>query len=330
MKYFRRKGAKTQRKKLLPLCILVVVFSHEPLFAQSEAQALEAIKLATNPTTKLAAAEDFIAKFPKSDERVRIAELIAGEILKIKDGAVALTLLDRANAVFTSEQEREILKPVALEAFAIGGRADDAFALAGEMLAKNPDDLHVLVRMTNAGAEETRKKNRKYTDVSLRYGLKAIAIIEKGDKPSSFDDQTWANHKQNLGQLYQQTAILYLAAQNTEEAKTRLKRASELSPHDPANYALLGRLINVDYLAQTKSYDEMPEGKPKQEALKKLETVLDSVIDAYARAAGLATGRAEYQMLLQQVVLDLTTYYQYRYKSTKGLPELINQYRPRR
>jgi tetratricopeptide (TPR) repeat protein len=311
----------------LCFCVLAV----GPVTAQSsnEAQALAAIKLATNPTSKLAAAEDFIAKFPKSGERVRIAELIAVEILKIKDGNVALALLDRAKAVFTSEQEREILKPVALEAFVLGGRADDAFALASEMLAKNPDDLHVLVRMTHAGAEETRKKNRKYTDVSLQYGLKAIAIIEKGNKPASLDDETWSAHKTNLGQLYQQTAILYLAAQNTDEAKTRLKRASELSPRDPANFALLGRIINVDYLAQTKSYEEMPEGRSKQEALRRLEVALDSVIDAYARAAGLATGRAEYQPLLQQVVLDLTTYYQYRHKSTKGLPELINQYRPK-
>ena len=311
------------------LCLCVLAVGPVTTFAQSEAQALEAIKLATNPTSKLAAAEDFIAKFPKSGERVRIAELIAGEILKIKDGNVALALLDRAKAVFTSEQEREILKPVALEASVIGGRADDAFELAGEMLAKNPDDLYVLVRMTYAGAEETRKKNRKHGDVSLQYGLKAITIIEKGNKPSTLDDETWASHKTNLGQLYQQTAILYLAEQNTDEAKTRLKRASELSPRDPANFALLGRIINVDYLAQTKSYEEMPEGGPKQEALKKLEVVLDSVIDAYARAAGLATGRAEYQMLLQQVVLDLTAYYKYRHNSTKGLPELINQSLPK-
>ncbi|HEU5459156.1 MAG TPA: hypothetical protein VFU83_01630 [Pyrinomonadaceae bacterium] len=307
------------------------MFSNVLVLAQSpnEAQALAAIKLATNPTSKLAAAEDFIAKFPNSDERLRIAELIAVEILKVKDGNVALALLDRAKAVFTTEQEREILKPVALEAFTFGGRADDAFALAGEMLAKKPDDLNVLARITQAGAEETRKKNRKYVDVSLQYGLKAIAIIEKGNKPSNLDEEAWSAHKKNLGQLYQQTAILYLAAQNTEEAKTRLKRASELSPRDPANFALLGRVIDSEYLAQMKSYEEMPEGRPKQEALNKLETVLDTVIDAYARAAGLATGRAEYQQLLQQVILDLTTYYKYRYKSTKGLPELINQYRPK-
>lgn len=301
-----------------------------PAQSTNEIEALAAIKLATNPTSRLAAAEDFIARFPKSNERLLIAELIAGEILKIKDGAVALALLERARAVFTSEQEKEILKPVALEAYAIGNRADDAFALAGEMLAKNEDDLHVLVRMTHAGAEETRKKNRKYADVSLQYGLKAIAIIERGNKPPSLDEQTWSTHKANLGQLYQQTAILYLATQNVEEAKARLKRASELSPQDPANFALLGRVINADYLAQMKTYEEMAEGGAKQDALKKLEIVLDAVIEAYARAAGLATGRAEYQVLLQQVIPDLTSYYQYRYKSTKGLPQLINRYRPRR
>lgn len=335
MRQFPRKGAKAQRQNrnvVGILCVLVLLFSHHDLFSQSahEAEALTAIKLATNPTSKLAAAEDFVARFPKSNERLRIAEVIAAEILKIKDGNVALALLERARTVFTSDEEREILKPVALEAYAMGNRADDAFALAGEMLAKNPDDLRVLVRMTRAGAEEMRKKNQKYLDVSLQYGLKAIATIEKGEKPSSIDDQTWSAHKDHLGPLYQQTAILYLAAKNTEEAKARFTRASELSPHDPSNFALLGRIIDADYLAQMKSYEEMPEGKSKQEALQKLEAVLDSVIDAYARAAGLATGRAEYQALLQQLIPDLTNYYQYRYKSTKGLPQLINQYRPRR
>jgi hypothetical protein len=180
------------------------------------------------------------------------------------------------------------------------------------------------------GAEEARKRNRKHADLSLQYGLKAIALIEAGNKPASLDDETWSAHKTNLGQLYQQTAILYLAQKNTGEAKACLTRASVLSPQDPSNYALLGRIINVDYIAQTDSYEAMPEGASKQEALKKLEAVLDSMIDAYARAAGLAAGRAEYQTLLQQVIPDLTIYYKYRHnQSIKGLRQLINRYRPR-
>jgi tetratricopeptide (TPR) repeat protein len=293
-----------------------------------EVDALAAIKSATNPTTKLSAAEDFVAKFPTSKVRPDIARVVAAEILKVNNGAVALQLLERAQAIFTSDQEREILKPVALEAYALGNRPDDAFALAREMLMKDPDDLHVLVRMTQAGAEETRKRNRKYAEVSLQYGLKAIALIDTDKNPANIDHEMWSAYKTNLGQLYQHTAILYLAAGNTQEARARLVKASTLSPKDPSNFALLGRVISADYISQTDAYEAMPEGKGKLDESKKLESVLDSVIEAYARAARLATGRTEYQMLLQQVIPDLTAYYKYRYNSVTGLQQLINRYKP--
>ena len=313
---------------VLATAFCVFVVSQFEVAAQTETDALAAIKLATNPTTKLAAAEDFIAKFPNSDARISVAETVAVEILKIKNGAVALALLDRAQAVFTSEQEQEILKPVALEAYAIGNRIDDAFALAGQMLARNPDNINVLVRMTLAGTEETRKKNRKYSDVSLQYGLKAIALIEAGKKPASVDDETWALQRGSLAELYQQTAILYVASGNMQEAKSRLAKAATLSPQDPSNFALLARLMNADYLLQTDAYEAMPQGEARQDAQKKLETLLDSMIETYARAAGLATGRVEYQTLLQQVIPDLTIYYKRRNnQSIKGLQQLINRYR---
>lgn len=318
--------------KLLGSALCVFVVSHTPVVAQSstETDALAAIKLATNPTTKLAAAEDFVAKFPNSNARLSVAETVAAEILKIRNGPVALALLDRARAVFTSEPEQEILKPVALEAYAIGNRPDDAFTLAAEMLAKNPDDIKVLVRMTRAGAEETRKKNRKYADVSLQYGLKAIALIEAGQRPIRVDSEMSALQGGNIPELYQHTAILYLASGNTLEAKSRLTKAATLSPHDPSNFALLARVLNADYVSQMDAYETMPEGKARQDAQKNLEALLDSMIESYARAAGLATGRAEYQTLLQQVIPDLTAYYKYRHnQSIKGLQQLINRYRIR-
>lgn len=320
----------TQALKIA-LCFCVFVVSHELAHAQTptEADALAAIKLATNPTTKLAAAEDFIAKFPNSSERLNIAELIAAEILKIRNGSVALALFERAKAVFTTNEEREVFKPVALGAYAGGNKPDEAFTLAAEMLAKEPDDLWVLVRMTQLGTDEARKRNRKYAETAVQYGLKAIALIEAGKVPESVTDHDWATYKANLGQLYQQTAILYVAAGNTQEAKSRLTKASTLSPQDPANYALLGRVINADYLKQADAYESMPDGKAKQETRKQLDGLVDAMIDAYARAAALATGRAEYQTLLQQVIPDLTTYYKHRNKSIKGLQQLINRYRPR-
>ena len=310
-------------------CVFVVANVTASAQSFTEADALAAVKLATNPTTKLTAAEDFIAKFPNSTARLSVAEVIAGEILKIKNGAVALALLERAQAIFTAEKEREVLKPAALEAYVLGNRPDNAFALAAEMLTKNPDDVQVLTRMAQAGTEEASRKNRKYVDISLQYGLKAIALLEANAKPASFTDEAWAVQRGKLDRLYQQTAILNLATGNAHEAKERLTKASTLSPQDPSNYALLARVINADYVVQKDAYEAMKDGKSKQEAQKKLDGLLDSMIDAYARAVGLATGRVEYQSLLQTVVPDLTNYYKTRHnQSIKGLQELINRYRP--
>ena len=312
----------------------VVVLAAELICAQSqltEAEALSAINLATNPSTKLAAAEEFVNRFPKSNSRIKAAELVAAEILKVKNGVVAITLVERAQSIFTADDEREILKPVALEAYATGNRPNDAFKLAAELLAKDPDDIYVLVEMTRAGAEEVRKRHREHAEVSLQYGLKAIALIEADTKPAKVDDASWVEHKSNLAQLYQQTAILSLSGGNTVEAKARLTKAATLRPDDPSNYALLGRVIHADYVKDMAAYESLPDGKQKQESLKKLDAVLDTIIDAYARAAGLATGRPQYQSLMQQVIPDLTNYYKYRNNhSTKGLQQLIDKHRPRR
>lgn len=321
--------------KLVAQAILIAAVSGETLLAQqttqlTEAEALTAITLATNPSTKIAAAEEFIARFPKSASRRKAAELVAAEILKVRNGTVAIALLERAQMIFTADEEREIFKPVALEAYATGNRPDDAFKLAAELLAKNPDDLDVLVQMTRAGSEEVKKRNREHNDVALQYGLKAIALIE-GAKSGRSIDLSGAEHASNLGQLYQQVAILYLGKGDTNEAKARLEKATALLPDDPSNFALLGRVLHADYVKEMDEYEKLPEGKAKQERLRELDLLLDPIVDAYAHAAGLALGRPEYQTLMQQVIPDLTNYYKYRNKkSTKGLQELINKYRIRR
>ena len=299
-------------------------------YQTSEADALTAVKLATNPTTKLAAAEDFIAKFPRSTSRLHVAELVAAELRKVQDGTVAVTLIQRAQSIFTGQDEWAILKPIALDAFVKGNLVDEAFVLASDMLAKNPDDLLVLTTMSRAGSEEAKKRNQKYVDSSLQYGLKAIALIEANKRPATLDENSWSGQKANLGPLYQQTAILYLSLSNTDEAKRRLTKASELQPHEPSNFALLGRLLNSAYTDQMKAYEAMAPSPAKQETLKQLDGLLDTIIELYARTAGLATGHAEHQVLLQQIIPDLTTYYKYRHnQSTDGLQQLINKYRIR-
>src|SRR5215203_1825540 len=103
--------------KTLQIALCCCVFMVSQSVAQTEADAIAAVERATNPTTKLAAAEDFIARFPNSSSRLSIAELVAAELAKVRNGSVALALFERATAVFTNDAEREILKPLALGAY---------------------------------------------------------------------------------------------------------------------------------------------------------------------------------------------------------------------
>lgn len=296
----------------------------------SEADALAAVMMAGSPTAKLAAAEEFIAKFPNSTSRLKVAEAVVAEFSRIKNPTVYQTLFERAQTVFTSSQERTIFRSVALNAYTFSNRIDDAFKLAAEMLESNPEDLSVLLRITSAGAGAAQKRSHKYSAVALQYGLKAIALIEAGKKPSSLDDESWTTFQARLGELYQDTAILYLASNDTSVAKLRLAKAATLNPQDPTNFALLGRVLSAEYMAELASYESLPEGSARLEARKKLETDLDAIIELYARATGLATGQPEYQVLLQQIIPDLTSYYRQRNsQSVEGLQRLINKYRIR-
>jgi tetratricopeptide (TPR) repeat protein len=314
------------------LCAFVIApYVASAQSAPTEAEAVAAVKLATNPTLKLAAAEDFVARFPNSSARLSIAELIASEILKVKNGAVVLSLLERAQAVFTSQREREIFKPAALEAHVRGERFEDAFALANEILATDPQNLQVLIQLNQAGTEASVKQNRKLADQALQYGLTAISIIEKDIKPPKISDERWAIYKSDLWFCYRNTAILYLGlpAPNTEQTKALSTKAAALKPSEPINFAVLGMALDLEYTKGLEVYEKMAEGASKQEARRQLDGVLDAVIDAWARAVGLAMGRPQHQDLIQRLVPTLTKYYRARNnESTAGLQELVNRYRP--
>ncbi len=311
------------------VCLLI---SHSTALAQlsrpqTESEALSAIKLATNPTLKLTAAEDFVAAFPNSGARLSVAETIAAEILKIRNGAVALALLERAQAVFTTEPEQEMFKSVSVEVYSINKRHEAAFALAAELLAKDPENLNVLIAMASIAVDESVKANRKLVELGLQYALKATEIVEAGKKPVRVNDERWATYKNNLALLYRNAAFLYLVLHNTREAKVRAVKATQLMPYEPSNFYALGKVIDFDYSIQSQQYEAMAEGDAKREAQRKLNVLLDEVIDAFARAVGIATGVSRHQDLVRVLVPPLTSYYMTRHKSTEGLRQLISKYR---
>jgi hypothetical protein len=298
--------------------------------SDEEMKALNAINAMTDPAAKLKAIDDFVKKFPKTPVRMQLADSIAGEIAKVKDTTQAISLGETARAIFTGDEEQEAIRGVLLDAFVQAGRPDDVFKLGAEILAKNPDDVHARVQMTFTAANEVKKQNAKFVQQGLQSGMKAIELIEADKKPAKMDPTNWASHKLLLPAIYQQVAVLNFVTGNAAEARAKAAKSAELGPTDPTSFALLGMVINGDYLKLATSYKTMPEGKDKEATLKKLEGLMDEIIDAYAHAVALSIGKPEHQSLMQQLTVDLTSYYKYRHnQSTDGLQQLIDKYKPK-
>jgi tetratricopeptide (TPR) repeat protein len=299
-----------------------------PKVSDAEAKAISAFNAAADAAAKLTVAEEFVKKFPKSVILPQMSLQLASEISNVTDATQKLALADRFEKTFRDDKALAIVRSARLDGLVAANRIDEAFTLAASILEKDPEELHALMQMTFAGADEAKRGNGQHVQLSQQYGARAIQLIEANKKPVNMDDVIWTNHKAALAQLYQQTGVLAMLTKNLPDAKARLNKAIELQPNDPSSHAVLAYLANSDYMDMANTYKAMPEGKAKSEMLPKVESQMDAVIEEYARVVALATGNPKFQALLQQVMTDLTSYYKYRHQSVEGLQQLIDKYKP--
>src|SRR5678816_1278538 len=100
--------------------------AQNPLPTSPEEIAFAAVSQATNPAARVAAAEDFVTKFPTSAQRPKIAALVSEHLTILRNPEIAISLLDRARAIFTAPTEWETLKPAALSVYISADRTDEA------------------------------------------------------------------------------------------------------------------------------------------------------------------------------------------------------------
>lgn len=295
--------------------------------SDAEVKAVAAINSAPDATAKLTQAEAFIKKYPKSALRLEVAQALTNEIGNMADAGQRLTLAERFLKAFSGDAESEGVRTMVVSEYVIAKRVDDAFTMGATILAKKPDSLGVLTTLAIVGTDEVKKQNTKYSTQTWLYGLKAIELLEANQKPANMDEAYWSHQRSLLPQLYLNMGALALAGGKPAEARPRLERAIELSPTDPSGYFFLGSLIDDEYRTVAEAHQAMPEGKEKQDTLKKATDLMDKVIDLYARALGAASDKPEYKAMYDQVMESIRPYYRYRYKSTTGLQPLIDKYK---
>ena len=300
-----------------------------PNLSPEERNLVGNIMSATDPSAKMKAVAELIRKYPKTEVRPRVAQAAADQIASLKDPAQQLTFAQQYQTIFNQPAEEELIAPTLIAAYADTNQPDDAFTKGADFLSRHPDSLRVLVELLSIGTTQAKKQNGKFVAQSIQYGIHAAELFEADKKPAELDDARWKTYKTTtLPGLYQSLGLLYYASGNRAEAKARYMKASQLAPSDPFNFVMLAAMSNQEYQDAAKHYQAMSAGPARDDELKKVQSMLDQVIDAYAHAIAISEGNAALQQVRQQYLSDFETYYKYRHNgSTDGMQQLIDKYK---
>jgi hypothetical protein len=293
-----------------------------------ENAAVKKISDAADAAAKLAAAADFIGKFPKSTLRLEVANKIADSIDDLPDVGQRVTLAEKSLTIFTLPDENDVLTRSLLDAYLSAGRAADAFRVAAAWLPKHPDEADRLRRLAVTATNESIKGNNAFINQGRDYGMKAIAQLE-ADKPMpGIDAAAWAEYKSKyLPALYREVGVLALRAGDKAAARSSVEKAVALKSSDPLVYFILSDIASDEYNQRARQTQAMPAGAERSAEVTHVLKLLDNLIDLYARTIAMADGNAQFAEAVKVIRGDLENYYKYRHNSTEGLQALIDKYK---
>jgi len=205
----------------------------------------------------------------------------------------------------------------------------EAYSMGAKILADEPNYLRAQIDLGYAGYLAASAKNESFNATALDYARKAISEIESGKAPAE-----WAPFKSKDDTLaYLNYAVGFLTLKtNPDQAIDALLKAakyeSDISKTPSTYYFLAVAYESGPYKTLSTSYQTQYAGKPEtpesKAALEKLNTVMDRIIDAYARAIKVAGTDAKTEQSRKEWLAQMTTYYKFRHEgSDAGLTEFI-------
>lgn len=221
------------------------------------------------------------------------------------------------------ERKRELPNLINEKKFA------EAYSTGERILKDEPNYLRAQIDLGYAGYLAASAKNESFNATSLDYARKAISEIESGKAPAD-----WAPFKGKDDTLaYLNYAVGYLTLKtNPDQAIDALQKAAKYDSDirkTPSTYYFLAvayesgpyKTLSTAYQTQFAGKPETPESKA---ALEKLNSVMDRIIDAYARAIATAGTDAKTDQSRKEWLNQMTTYYKFRHEGNDtGLTEFI-------
>ena len=205
----------------------------------------------------------------------------------------------------------------------------EAYSMGAKILADEPNNLRTQIDLGYAGYLAASAKNESFNATALDYARKAISEIESGKAPPE-----WAPFKgkdDTLAYLNYAVGFLSLKTSPDQAIDALLKAAkydSDISKTPSTYYFLAAAYESGPYKTLSTAYQSQYAGKPEtpesKAALEKLNTVMDRIIDAYARAIKVAGTDATTEQSRKEWLTQMTTYYKFRHEgSDAGLTEFI-------
>ncbi|HEY0377569.1 MAG TPA: hypothetical protein VGC87_11655 [Pyrinomonadaceae bacterium] len=199
---------------------------------------------------------------------------------------------------------------------------NNAFTGAKQVLVDYPEDLGLLFELSKGGLAAATSGNETNNAAAADYARRTLQMIQAGktfekDKPIPNKDEIIGGLNYMLGFLMRQS--------QPAEAATYFVNAAQFegfSKKDPFTYSLLasayeqseyGKLRN-DYEANCKTEEQL-KGAQCTELTAKVNSVLDRMIDALARAISYSkssTNAAQYEQARTGWMEQLTALYKYR------------------
>lgn len=303
--------------RLLTIAALAVTFAL-PAFAQDAAAAQ-----ADDPA-KTALYQKFVDLRGKQDVDSQRAAYEAGKEYLSKYGAPE----DQYNKYVRNwvAKYEKLLRDIEFDKAVAAKDVAKAQQYGQQILAAEPDNVHVYLRLTEVGfnnAAETRTKT--YAAQTVSSARRALEMIEQGKAPEKWT--TFANRDEAVAGLNYMLGYFAYETSPDEAVKHLIKAAQSNSKFgkEPTTYVYLGeayyngefKRLADEYKAKYEGQPETPEGVALFE---RVNAALDRVIDAYARAAALTPDAARKKPILDR----LTPFYKGRHEnSDAGLQQYI-------
>jgi tetratricopeptide (TPR) repeat protein len=259
----------------------------------------------TNPNAAYPAARDYLAKYSKDKDQY--TDYLSKWVMYYE----------------RDERKRELPNLINEKKFA------EAYSTGERILKDEPNYLRAQIDLGYAGYLAASAKNESFNATSLDYARKAISEIESGKAPPE-----WAPFKgkdDTLAYLNYAVGFLSLKTSPDQAIDALLKAAkydSDISKTPSTYYFLAAAYESGPYKTLSTAYQSQYAGKPEtpesKAALEKLNTVMDRIIDAYARAIKVAGTDAKTEQSRKEWLAQMTTYYKFRHEgSDAGLTEFI-------